>query len=106
MKIVAGALGLRQNELDLICSVFPKYTEIIEVIVFGSRAKGNYRFNSDIDLAVKSLNNDLQVSALAQDLNELPLPYKFDIQSLSSIKNFLLLDHIKRVGKVIYDSEN
>lgn len=71
--------------------------------MFGSRAMGNYRPGSDIDLAVVSdtLTFDGLLELEAQ-LEMLGLLYKIDLQNLKKIKDTDVLDHIKRVGKVFY----
>ena len=87
-------LGLTQQELSKILSVFQHHPEIQKVILFGSRAKGTAKPNSDIDLAIEGIRDDLQTESLAQELDMLPLPYKFDVKSISGIHNADLLDHI------------
>ena len=94
--------GLDKQELDKIFSVFHRYPEINKVILFGSRAKGTSRSNSDIDLAVDGLSGTLQIEALAMELDELSLPYKFDVKLLTGISNPALIDHIARVGVNLY----
>jgi len=83
--------GLSSSEIDLIISVF------------GSRAMGNYKRGSDIDLALKgdlSYETTLQVSV---DLNEyLPLPYKFDIVDYGTITHPPLVEEIDLHGQQIY----
>lgn len=95
-------LGLSEQELEKIYSVFLRHSEIKKVILFGSRAKGTSRPNSDIDLAVDGVVSDLQVEALAMELDELSLPYKFDVQSVVGIRNPALIEHVGRVGVEIY----
>lgn len=95
-------IGLTKAELTFLSSVFQRYPEVGKVLVFGSRAKGNYKKNSDVDLAVTGIQNNLELEAMAMELEELPLPYKFDVTSLSDIKNQALIDHIYRVGVSIY----
>lgn len=95
-------IGLSNAELIFLFSVFRRYPKIGKVLVFGSRAKGNYRKNSDIDLAVTGIQNNLELEAMAMELDELPLPYKFDVKSLSDIQNQALIDHINQVGISIY----
>ena len=96
-------LGLNQQELAQILSIFRQHPEIIKVTLFGSRAKGISRLNSDIDLAVDGIISDLQIEALAMELDELSLPYKFDVKSVAGIRNPALSEHIARVGVEIYD---
>ena len=94
--------GLDAEELSQLQALFSSYPEIRKVILFGSRAKGTARKNSDIDLAVDGIENPLAIESLSMELDELPLPYRFDLQAMSTIKNQSLLEHIERVGIVIY----
>ncbi len=72
------------------------------MVLFGSRAKETSRPNSDIDFAVDGISSDLQIEALTFELDELSLPYKFDVKSIHGIINPSLRDHITRVGVTIY----
>lgn len=95
--------GLSLNKINKINSVFTKYPEINEVLIFGSRAKGNYRDNSDIDLAIKG--NDISLSILQQieiELDELYIPNNFDLVIYEKIENLELKNHINRVGTHFY----
>lgn len=88
--------------MAIILAAFTKYSPIKKVTLFGSRAQGNARVNSDIDLAINGISSELQIEALTQDLENHPLPYKFDVKASSGIKNTALQDHIDRVGIQIY----
>ncbi len=97
--------GLKQKHINLINQCFAQYPEIHHVILYGSRAKGNYRPGSDIDLAIKG---DLDYSSLLKlenELDDLLLPYKIDLSLYHKISNPDLIDHINRVGKVFYETE-
>jgi predicted nucleotidyltransferase len=95
-------LGLAPHELDLIREVFHRFPAISEVVLYGSRAKGAYRPESDIDLALVGVDDEIQAEAVADQLEELPLPYQFDVRALNCIKYGLLRDHIERVGVSLY----
>jgi predicted nucleotidyltransferase len=97
-----NAIGLPPSVLESLRSVFARHPKIEEVVLFGSRAKGNYRPESDIDLAVRGIADEHEVEALANELDELPLPFLFDVKSLDAIRNPALLEHVRRVGKAIY----
>jgi predicted nucleotidyltransferase len=88
------------SELQLVLSVLRQHPEIESAILFGSRAKGTHSNRSDLNLA-GSLGA-LGAEAIAAELEELPLPYRFDVQALAAITLTPLLVHIERVGKVIY----
>ena len=64
-------------------------------VVYGSRAKGNWRVNSDIDIAVFG---DVIIPGLLSCLEELPMPYKFDVVGYETITNQPLREHIDRDG--------
>lgn len=92
-------LGLSEKHLQLIVEVL-KQANIDRAVVFGSRAKGNWRENSDIDIAV--FGAGVNVGSLAAQLDELPMPYKFDIVDYNSINSCALRQHIDRVGIELY----
>lgn len=82
---------------------FEANERISSVILFGSRAKGNYKAFSDVDLAL--VGDDLSrkdVNSIYAAFDESSLPYKFDILLFHSLKNDALIDHINRVGIIIY----
>ena len=96
--------GLKPQILQGIKEVFERYPKIECAVLYGSRAKGNYRPNSDIDLTLKGEHLDLSVLIkIENELDDLLLPYKIDLSILNQIKSPELLDHIERVGKVIYN---
>ncbi len=94
--------GLSEQDFNIMNSVFLKNKKIELVKIFGSRAKGNYRYNSDIDLVIEGEISDIESQLILSELDELPLPYIFDIKVLNNINNTDLIEHIKRVGKLIY----
>lgn len=95
--------GLNQTELDAIVQAIAQMDNITEAILFGSRAKGTYRNGSDIDLALKGNKLGLQeLTTLYAALDELPLLYKFDLVIFDRITKPALVEHIERVGVVIY----
>jgi predicted nucleotidyltransferase len=100
--------GLKDKTVQDIKSIFSKNPLIEKVILYGSRAKGNYRTGSDIDITLfgKNLTLDNTVYPLMDKLDELYLPYTFDISIYSQIDNPDLIDHIKRVGVVFYSIED
>ena len=95
--------GLEENTIGQMVSVFRRHEQIEEVILFGSRAKGNQKLGSDIDLALKGNGLTLAIlNKITDELDALPMPYTFDICVLTKIENKELVEHIKRVGQNIY----
>jgi predicted nucleotidyltransferase len=88
---------LTDRETFLISSVLNQHPEVSQVKLFGSRAKGCHTTASDIDLALWGVDA-LQAESIAAELDELPLPYRFDVKAFESIKQHSLRDHIQRRG--------
>jgi predicted nucleotidyltransferase len=100
--------GLKINDLEIICNVFHNESKIEEAILFGSRAQGNYKNGSDIDIALKGKDLDaVIISHISYQLNEeSPLPYKFDIVNYHTITNDDLVQQINRTGINIYSKSS
>jgi predicted nucleotidyltransferase len=98
--------GLNQKEIIKIQEVFINYPEINKAILYGSRAKGNFKPGSDIDLTLISKNIDFhKLNQIKNNLDELNLPYSIDLSLLSDIENQELVDHINRVGIIFYSKK-
>ena len=93
--------GLSNEEWELIRSVLAAHPELTQVKLFGSRAKGNAKPGSEIDLAFLGEVDALQAQSIQAELEVLPLPYKFDVQPYASIRHIALREHIDRVGRYI-----
>lgn len=96
--------GLKQRDLDYLIKALEQFAEIEKAIIFGSRAKGNYKPASDLDIVVKGEkiadNTILKLLDLLEE--ELPLPYFIDVLHYEKINNKELKEHIDRMGKVFY----
>jgi predicted nucleotidyltransferase len=92
--------GLIERDFVYINEAIREFPEIAEVILFGSRAKGNYKIGSDVDLAIKGDRITYEITARFADcLNEeKPLPYFFDVVHYEEISAPKLKEHIDRVG--------
>ncbi len=99
--------GLTDTDFEQIKNALIHYPDIEQAIIFGSRAKGNFKPGSDIDLALKGKNiTETTLMHLKEELEEkLPLPYFFDLLVYHTISNVQLTQHIDRVGKVIYKKQ-
>ena len=96
--------GLLQDDIEVIIHALGQFPQIDEAIVFGSRAKGNFKAGSDVDIAIKGKAIDHScIAGLSFFLNEeTSLPYFFDIVHYEEITEQELARHIDRVGKVFY----
>jgi predicted nucleotidyltransferase len=93
---------LQPRETNLLLGVFRAHPEISEVRLFGSRAKGTHSAQSDVDLALWGDLTALKAESIAAELDELPLPYRFDVLAFDLIKLQPLREHIERVGIRLY----
>ena len=97
--------GLPEKTINLINEIFSKYPEIEKVIIYGSRARGDYQNGSDIDLAIIgdiAVKDKIHISGLIDDL---PIPYMCDLSIYKNIKNENLVEHIKRIGQIFYEKK-
>ncbi len=91
--------------IEQIINIAVKYLgRNIKIILFGSRAKGNYTEHSDFDIAIEkegSIPFDV-LYRIREELDELPTLKSFDIVDLTLIDNdFKSL--IMETGKVLYE---
>jgi uncharacterized protein len=101
--VIKMRFGLKENVIQRIQNVFAVFPEVDEAVLYGSRAKGDYRPGSDIDLTLKGENINLSVlNKINSQLDDLLLPYTFDLSVYRSIDNLALIDHINRVGISFY----
>lgn len=97
--------GLDPNEQDIIRSVFRRHPEVAEARVFGSRAKGNAGPASDVDIVLSGVTSHALLARIMGELDELPLPYRFDVTADELLQHAPLRGHIERVGRVFYQRE-
>ena len=96
--------GLSQATVDKIRAVFAAHPEVERALLYGSRAKGNHRNGSDIDLTLHgpSLTDRILMDLLGE-LDDLLLPHTIDLSIFSALHHPGLEEHIQRVGQVFYE---
>lgn len=95
--------GLNQRDIKTLRDILHRYPEVREVFIFGSRAKGNYKPGSDIDLAIMNPGvPDTVILALKRDFDDSALPYFIDVVNYQTLQPTDLKAHIDRVGKPFY----
>ena len=95
--------GLPSQAVEEICSVLAGHSAVERAILYGSRAKGNFKRGSDIDLTLVGsgvVYRDLL--EIMDELDDLLLPYTIDLSILHLIDHAGLREHIERVGKEFY----
>lgn len=96
--------GLNELTIQKITDVFTKFPSIEKVVLYGSRAKGNYKNGSDIDLCLFGQNIDLALlTKIDLALDDLLTPYSFDLSIYSHLSNQALISHIDRIGIVFFE---
>ena len=105
-EVDGSQFGLTARDMQTIRAIFAKYTEITLVYVFGSRAKGNYRKGSDLDLAVMSPNiREKIIRRLKNDFEESSLPFTVDLVHYPTLTHPGLKMHIESVGVSFYEKQ-
>ncbi len=95
--------GLEVQVIENIISVLEQHPKVDKAFVFGSRAKGNYRPDSDIDIAIKGneITTD-DIIAISVAIETKGITHKFDLIDYDSIKEPALKEQIDRVGIEFY----
>jgi len=95
----SNTYGLTEKQFSELRNIFKDHNRISQVILFGSRALGSNHKASDIDLCLKGENLSISdLSILGIKIDELFLPYKYDLVIYDRINNQDLKDHIDRIG--------
>lgn len=95
--------GLPVTAIEALRNVLRQYPKVTQATVYGSRAKGNFRPGSDLDLCLDGPELTYSdVMRISTALDDLMLPWKMDLSLLSKIDNPELLNHIVRVGKLLW----
>lgn len=99
--------GIKEDCWQELIELFDRYSVVEKVILYGSRVKGNYKPFSDVDITLVGENlthNDLL--KITNDIDDLLLPYMFDVSVFHTLRNEELIEHINRRGVVIYKKES
>jgi len=96
--------GLSDNVIATIHAILKQQPSVEKAVLYGSRAKGNYKNGSDIDLTLTGealTYGDLL--SISGDLDDSFIPHKVDLSIFDRIDNAKLREHIERVGVVFYE---
>jgi len=99
--------GLKETTIQQICDVLAKYPHVQKAVLYGSRAKGNYKNGSDIDLTLFG-GADLTLNVMYKimdELDDLLLPYTIDLSIFNKISDPDVVEHIQRVGVTFYEKK-
>ena len=96
--------GLKESTIQKICTVLSHYPQVEKAVLYGSRAKGNFKNGSDIDLTLRG-GAGLTLNVLYRimdELDDLLLPYTIDLSIFHQISDTEVVEHIQRVGVTFY----
>lgn len=99
--------GLKEATIQKMCAVLAKFPQVDRAVLYGSRAKGNYKNGSDIDLTLCG-DADLTLDVLSKimhALDDLLLPYTIDLSIFRDIGDPDVIEHIRRVGVTFYQKD-
>ncbi len=95
---------IMEQLMDKIKMIAFNYPNIYKIILFGSRARGDFRSSSDIDLAIFSKDeSSLEVANFMNDIEKLDTLLKFDIVFINTNTDEKLLANINKEGIVIME---
>lgn len=96
--------GLPTGDLNAIINVVASVDNVQRAVVYGSRAKGNYRPNSDIDIMLfgDSLTFS-DIATVADRLDDLLLPWQIDITARNRVFNSDFIEQVDCYDKVIFN---
>lgn len=96
--------GLEEQRLEMIRKVLERYTKIRRVLLFGSRARGDFQAGSDIDLAVYHDGMDsVELNRLRNELDELNIIQRIDLVDPLCLNKPALIENIKREGIRLFE---
>ncbi len=100
--------GLSEKSMSIITGIYEKFPQVERVVVYGSRAMGNFREGSDIDMTLIADGgfSSSDLSKIWNEFDDSSLPYLVDVSIFSELKNPDLIDHIKRRGKTLYERKS
>jgi predicted nucleotidyltransferase len=102
VESVAASLGLSATALAQICAALAQLPQVVQGVVYRSRAKGNFKPGSDIDLTLRGEGLTLSLFGdIDPALDDLLLPYEIDLSIYDQLRHAELVAHVDRVGRVV-----
>ncbi len=101
---MTARFGLTEATIGKIRGVFANFPQVERAVLYGSRAKGNFKNGSDIDLTLYG-GEDLTLKVLYKimdELDDLLLPYTIDVYIFGLLSDAEVMAHIERVGLPFY----
>jgi predicted nucleotidyltransferase len=99
--------GLKESTIEKICGTLARFPQVEKAVLYGSRATADYKESSDIDLTLYG-DDDLTpeiVYEIDEQLDDLMLPYTFDLSIFKRLGDPDFIQFIQQVGIVFYKRE-
>ena len=98
------SFGIRKEDIAYIVDAIKIFPEVEKAIIFGSRAMGNFKKGSDVDIALIGEKVNFSTVAMIKDKlqEDSPMPYLFDIVDVTHSSSEALKAHIRQYGIEIY----
>ncbi len=99
--------GIERETLEKIIEIFKRYKQVKKVCIFGSRARGDFKKGSDIDICVwLDDNGENIIYRIEDELEEINIILLFDIVVFNNITKESLKNSILKEGVIIYERED
>jgi len=97
--------GLKDEHIQTFLEIIAKFDKVEKVTLFGSRAAGNHKKASDVDIAIfgKDVNAGVASAIKFEIEEETVIPYFFDVVAYPVIKNEKLKEHIDTKGVILWE---
>ena len=93
---------MQEDLKEKLIKVFSKYPEIKKVVLFGSRARGDNKINSDVDLCIFGQISHSVLAKIDMYIYELDIPLSFDILCFDELSKKALIENILSEGVELY----
>jgi uncharacterized protein len=97
--------NIKQEWIDILYNIFEKTENLDKVILFGSRARGDHKLRSDIDLAIQTVNIKAS-NYIINKIEESNILLKVDIIDLNYVESNKFLENVKNQGIVFWERGN
>ncbi len=95
--------GFTEQDKHELIAILQKHPEVEQAVIFGSRAMGHYRPNSDVDMTLKGQNLTSKIaSQIGSEIESSNIPYLFDLSIYHQLNNKNFIQHIESEGKIFY----
>lgn len=94
--------GMTDEDIKALSEVFALHPSVEKAVLYGSRAKGTNKPFSDVDLTLIGDVSHNELSRIYMEIDDLLLPYHFDLSAHQRLSDRPLLAHIHRMGKTLY----